>query len=47
MPTMAKTLTSKFGIAADRIKASGMTETQAPPFTDPVLNRVAVCVTND
>ena len=44
---VAKTLTSKFGIAADRIKASGMTETQAPPFTDPVLNRVAVCVTND
>ncbi|MBO5298296.1 MAG: OmpA family protein [Candidatus Homeothermus sp.] len=44
---VAKALTDKFGIAADRIKAAGMSETATPPFTDPVLNRVAVCITED
>lgn len=44
---VAKALTDKFGIAADRINAAGMTETATPPFTDPVLNRVAVCITED
>lgn len=44
---VADALTGKFGIAADRIKAAGMTETDTPPYSDPVLNRVAVCITEN
>ncbi len=44
---VADVLRKDFGIAADRIKATGMTADAVPPFTDPVLNRVAVCVTED
>ena len=44
---VADVLRKDFGIAADRIKAAGMTAESQPPFDKPVLNRVAVCVTED
>ncbi|MDE5919756.1 MAG: OmpA family protein [Duncaniella sp.] len=44
---VADVLRKDFGIAADRIKSAGMTAEATPPFTDPVLNRVAVCITED
>ncbi len=44
---VADVLRKDFGIAADRVKAAGMTAESVPPYDKPVLNRVAVCVTED
>lgn len=44
--SVAEALINKYGISAERINATGMTADSVPPFTDPVLNRVAVCVTD-
>lgn len=41
---VAKTLKNKFGIADDRIIVKSMGEEAFQPFSDPVDNRVAICV---
>lgn len=37
-------LTTKYGIAGDRITSSSMTDTLFQPFEEPAQNRVAICV---
>lgn len=41
---VVKTLINKYGISADRITSSSMTESLFQPFEEPVKNRVAICV---
>ena len=41
---VAKTLKTKFNIAADRIIVKSMGEAEEQPYADPVDNRVAICV---
>lgn len=41
---VVKALKENYGIAADRITSKSMTESDAEPFSDPVQNRVAICV---
>ncbi len=41
---VAKTLKTKYNIAADRIIVKSMGEAEEQPYADPVDNRVAICV---
>ncbi len=41
---VANALTGKYGIAASRITVKSMGEAEDQPFSDPVDNRVAICV---
>ncbi len=41
---VAKTLKTKYNIAADRIIVKSMGEAEEQPYVDPVDNRVAICV---
>lgn len=42
--TVAKTLRTKYNIASDRIVVKSMGETEDQPYSDPVDNRVAICI---
>ena len=42
--TVANTLKNKFHIAADRITVKSMGEAEEQPYSDPIDNRVAICV---
>lgn len=43
---VANALTGKYGIPASRITVKSMGEAEDQPFSDPVDNRVAICVVN-
>ncbi len=42
--TVAKTLKEKFNIASNRIVVKSMSDTEDQPYSDPVDNRVAICI---
>lgn len=44
---VANALTSKYGIAKDRLVVKSMGEAEDQPYPDPVRNRVAICIIND
>lgn len=44
---VAKTLCNKFGISEQRITVKSMGEAEDQPYSEPVKNRVAICVAND
>lgn len=45
--TVAKTLRTKFGIAESRITVKSMGEAEDQPYSEPVKNRVAICIAQD
>lgn len=42
--TVAKTLKEKYNIASSRIVVKSMSDTEDQPYSDPVDNRVAICI---
>lgn len=45
--TVANTLIKDFGIAKDRITVKSMGEAEDQPYSEPVKNRVAICIAED
>lgn len=45
--TVANALVNTYGIAKDRITVKSMGEAEDQPYTDPIKNRVAICIAND
>ena len=44
--SVARVLKDKYGIAADRIIVESMGDDENQPYPDPVMNRVAICITD-